>query len=129
MEMIKIVALGVLGTFLALVLKEQKPFLGIALAILTATAVLLLAFPRLSEITVYAKTLYRAAGGRDFYLDSILKITGIACLARIGSDICKDAGLTAVSSAIGMAGRLICICICLPSVGALFEFLTAILPG
>ena len=43
MDIVKIVALAILGAFLSLVLKEYKPFLGTALSIVTAAAVFLFA--------------------------------------------------------------------------------------
>ena len=128
MDIVKIVALAILGAFLSLVLKEYKPFLGTALSTVTAAAVFFFALPYLERITVYARSIYCAAGGKDMYIDSVLKITGVACLTWLGSDILKDAGLTAASSAVVITGKVLCMGICLPIIGTLFETLLSILP-
>lgn len=126
--MVKIVVLAVLGAFISLVLKEYKPYLGAALSIITAATVFFFALPELEHVTSYAQSIYRSAGGKDMYIDNVLKITGIACLTWLGSDILKDAGLTAASSAVIITGKVICLGICLPVIGSLFQTLTAILP-
>lgn len=128
MDVVKLVGLAVVGAFFSLVLKEYKPFLGTALSILTAAAVFFFALPELTRVVAYAQSIYRAAGGADLYMDSVLKITGITCLTWLGSDILKDAGLTAASSAVIIAGKVLCMGLCLPVVGALFEMLLSILP-
>ena len=87
------------------------------------------ALPELERITVYAKSIYQAAGGKDMYIDSVLKITGIACLTWLGSDILKDAGLSAASTAVVMTGKVVCMGLCLPVIGALFQTLLSILPN
>ncbi len=129
MDMTKLVAIALCGTMLALILKEQKPHLGIALSALTAVTVLIFSMPQLMEIAALAKTVYRAAGGKDAYMNALFKITAIAFLARIGSDLCKDAGMTAVASAVGFAGRIMCLVLCLPQITELFQTLLSVLPG
>ncbi len=128
MDIVKIVAIGITGAFFSLFLKEYKPFLSVTLAVITSCVLLFLILPQIEEITSYAKNIYRAAGGNDVHIDSILKITGIACLAWFGSDICKDAGLSSVSSAIVIAGKSVCLVLCIPIVSQLFEMLVRILP-
>lgn len=129
LDVVKIVVFAILGAFLSQVLKEYKPFLGTALSIITASAVFFFALPELERITVYAKSIYQAAGGKDMYIDSVLKITGIACLTWLGSDILKDAGLSAASTAVVMTGKVVCMGLCLPVIGALFQTLLSILPN
>lgn len=128
MDIIKIVAIGITGAFFSLFLKEYKPPLSVALAVITGCAVLFFAFPEIEKITSFAKVLYHAAGGKDAHIDSVLKITGIACLAWFGSDICKDAGLSSVSSAIVIAGKAVCLGMCIPVMSQLFDMIVKILP-
>lgn len=129
MDIIKIVVFAIVGAFLSLVLKEQKAFLGIAVSILTSVIVLFSVLPELEQVISYVRSLYHAAGGKDLYIDNVLKITGITCLTWLGSDILKEAGMTSASAVIKLAGKVVCMGICLPVLGALFEMLTAILPN
>ncbi len=128
MDITKIVAIGVMGAFFSLFLKEYKPFISVSLAVITGCLILFLILPEIEKIISFAKVIYRAAGGKDAHIDSVLKITGIACLAWFGSDICKDAGLSSVSSAIIIAGKAVCLGICIPVIGQLFDMIIKILP-
>ncbi len=128
MIIIKILLLGILGAFFSLILKEQKQPLGVLVSVLTACTVLFLILPELEKIISYAKALYNASGGKDMYIDSVFKITAIAFLAWLGSDILKESGLLAASNIIIMAGKVMCLLICLPVVSELFNIILAILP-
>lgn len=129
MDVVKVVIFSIVGAFLSLVLKEYKPFIATALSVVTATAVFVFVLPELKNVIDYAKAVYCAAGEYDMYIEKVLKITGIACLAWFGSDILKDAGQLAAASAVVMVGKILCMSLCLPMIGALFEMLVSILPS
>lgn len=128
MDAVKIVAFALLGAVLSLVLKEYKPFLGVMLSILTAATVFFFVLPELERITAFGSNLYRAAGGGELYLDSVMKIVGITSITWLGSDMLKDAGLSAASQAVVMAGKVLCVGLCLPIISTLFETVLSILP-
>lgn len=128
MDIVKIVVLAIVGGFLSVALKEYNAFLGIAISITTVVMILFFVFPEIEHIIEFARSIYRTAGGKDMYIDSMLKIAGIACLTRLGSDILKDAGMTAASSAITMTGRIVCTGLCIPIVNVLFDTLLTIIP-
>ena len=46
-----------------------------------------------------------SSAGKNFIVP-ILKITGIAYISQIGTDLCRDAGETALASRIETAGKL-----------------------
>lgn len=128
MNVIKIVAFALLGAVLSLVLKEYKPVFGTVLSILTALTVFFFILPELERITAFGRTLYDVAGGEDLYLDNIMKIVGITGISWLGSDMLKDAGLSAASQAVVMAGKVVCVGLCLPIIATLFETVLSILP-
>lgn len=128
MDITKIVVLAVLGAFLSIFLKEYKAYLALAISAITAVAVLFFAFPEMERVLSYAKVLYHTAGGKDTYIDCVLKIAGIVCLTQIGGDILKEGGLIAASYAVSMTGKVVCIGLCMPIISALFETVVSILP-
>ena len=127
-DMIKITVWGVLGTFLALMLKEQKPYMALCIGLLTGTGICLLLMPHLSALVSFVKQLYTSVGGEDAYFQALMKVTGISILSKITSDVCRDAGQQAISSAVSMAGRILCVCLCLPQVASIFTLLTGLIP-
>ncbi len=128
MTIIKIVVFSLLGAFLSLILKEYKPSLALALSVITAITVLFFSLPWIERVIDSAKGIYYAVGGKDLYVENVLKVTGIACVTWIGSDVLKEAGLLAAASAVTIAGKAFCVFLCIPVLGTLFETLTSLLP-
>lgn len=129
MDVIRIVGISIVGAVLFLIFKEQNPFVGIALSIATVIVILFFAFPEIERIFTYIKSFYRMASVDVPYLDIMLKIIGIVFLVQIGSDILKDAGFHAASTAVMMTGRVVCTGICLPVLTTLLKTILFILPG
>lgn len=127
MEFLKIIVAAITGTMLALVLKEQKPFLGVSLAVVCALYIFFLGLPYLDRVTTFVRIFYSSVGGGG-YMGSLLKITGIAILSTFASNICTDAGMSAVASAVNFVGKIICMCMTLPVITDFFEELITILP-
>ncbi len=129
MEITKIAVVAILGACLAVLLKEQKPVFGVVTAMATTVIVLLYLIPYFWEITDYIRRLYRMTEGNQPYISGLLKITGITCIAHMAENVCRDAGLSSAAFAVALAGKLICVCLCLPTVSAVFSLLTELLPG
>lgn len=129
MDMAKIVVLGITGAFLSLILKENKQFTGIAISILTAITVFFLVLNDFEEIISFLKRMFISIGGRDAHIDTVLKIVGITCMTHLGEGILKEAGLSAAAFSVTLAGRIICIGMCVPIVAVLFNTILSVIPN
>ena len=128
MDGIKIMVTAIVGVMLALVLKEQKPYMGIALTVVCAVYIFFLGLPYLDRVTSYVRVFYSSFGSDKGYMSTLLKITGIAILSTLAANICSDAGMSAVSSAVNFTGKIICMCMTLPVIADFFQELINILP-
>ncbi len=129
MEIAKIAVLATLGACLTVLLKEQKPVFGVVAAMATTGVLLSFLLPYFWEMTDYIRRMYRAAEGNQPYISGILKITGITCVTHMAENVCKDAGLSSAAYTVALAGKLMCVCLCLPMISAVFSLLTELLPG
>ena len=70
-----------------------------------------------------------AGGGGDLLhaVSPLLKTAGIAVVTRIGADLCRDAGESAVASAVEMAGAMGALLAVLPLMQAAWEVLRSLL--
>ncbi|MBQ3181155.1 MAG: hypothetical protein IJB50_00110 [Clostridia bacterium] len=125
---IKIMAMAIVGTMLSLILKEQKSYFGIATALLCAMTVFFMGLPYLERIVSYVRVLYSSFSGSDFYMSTLLKITGIASVSVITSGLCADAGMSALSGVVNLCAKIICLCLTLPIIGDFFYELLSVLP-
>lgn len=128
MDGIKIMVLAIVGTLLALVLKEQKTYFGISLGLLCALCVFFMGLPYLEKTITYARTLYSTLDNADGYISILLKITGIATVATLTSNLCSDSGMSSIASVVNFCGKVICMCLTLPVIGNFFEELMSVLP-
>lgn len=126
MDTVKIMAMAVVGIMLCLVLKEQKQSLGTAVAIICSVCLFFMLLPYLEKVVSYVKVLGSSLQG-DF-LKTILKITGIGAVTTLTSNLCKDAGFSAIASVVVFSGKAICMCLVLPVIGNFLGGILAILP-
>ena len=130
----QIVALGLLGAVLAALLKKHTPELALLLAVAVCGAAALAAESHqgvaafASEIA-YAtvEDLLAAVEISSTLFLPLLKTAGIAVVTRIGADLCRDAGESAVASAVEMAGAMGALLAVLPLMQAAWEVLRSLL--
>ncbi len=125
---IKIMGMAIVGTFLAIILKEQKSYLGLALGLICALSIFFMGLPYLEKILSYVRVLYSSFEGVDQYMSVLLKITGIGAIASLTSNLCKDAGMSAVASTTSFCAKVICVCLTLPVISEFFNELLRVLP-
>lgn len=58
----------------------------------------------------------------------MIKIVGIAYIAEFGSEICKDAGQSAIATKIELAGKVIIAALAFPIIASLLDLIVRIMP-
>ncbi len=119
--MIKVVLIGLVAVFAVLLLKAGKPEFAMVVSLSACVLILLFAGGTLTTVIGDLRELFRYVKLPDGYLKILLKILGVAYLAEFGSALCKDAGQSAISGQIELAGKLVILAISMPVVTALFE--------
>jgi len=127
MDVLQIVALGLMATVLIVVVKSQRPELAVLLSVAAGVIIFLLMVGKISSIIEVIKELSERAGISMIYLGTILKIVGIAYIAEFGSQICRDAGEGAVASKIEFAAKILIMVLAVPIVVAVLQALLKLL--
>ena len=128
MDAVKIMATAIVIIMLALLLKEQKPYMATALVVVGTLYIFFLGLPYLDKITTYIRVLYSEIGDRDYYMSTVFKITAISVMASVTANLCKDSGMSAVASVVMISAKAICMCMTLPVMADFFENLLSVLP-
>jgi stage III sporulation protein AD len=63
------------------------------------------------------------------YVETILKIIGIAYIAEFGAQITKDAGQGAIASKIELAGKIMILVMAIPILTIVIETIITLLPN
>lgn len=129
MDIIQVVGIGLVATILALILKEQKPMFAFLLATVTGIIIFLVVIGKISEVIRVLEKMAAQANLNMIYLDTILKIIGIAYIAEFGAQVTRDAGQGAIASKIELAGKVLIMVMAIPILSLIVETIVRLLPS
>ncbi len=127
MNITQIVAFGLVATFIIVLLKQYKSEYAIYASVIAGATLLLFAVSKVGTIINLLENLVDTVGINKEFFKILLKITGIAYLVEFASNMCKDAGESAISSKIELAGKLLIVTLSIPIISTLVETITAII--
>ncbi|MFC4777457.1 stage III sporulation protein AD [Paenibacillus sp. GCM10023252] len=128
MEIIQVVGLGLIATVLILVVREQKPMFAFLLAAFTGLFIFLFLIGKIETVIAVLQELADRSGIPSIYLQTILKIIGIAYIAEFGAQIVRDAGQESIASKIEFAGKVLILVLAVPILSVIVETVIGLLP-
>lgn len=129
MEIIQVVGLGLITTFLVLVIKEQKPLFAFLLATFVGVIIFISIAGKIAEVLGVLQSLAHQAHVNQLFLETILKIIGIAYIAEFGAQVTRDAGQGMIASKIELAGKVLIMVMAIPIITVIIETIIRILPA
>ena len=126
--MIQVVGIGVIATVLILLIKEQKPMFAFLLATFVGMVIFLSVIGKITEIIKILDRLANQAKVNHLFLETILKIIGIAYIAEFGAQVTRDAGQGTIAAKIELAGKILIMVMAIPIIIAIIETVIKILP-
>jgi stage III sporulation protein AD len=128
MDIIQIVGLGLVATILTLVIKEQKPMFAFIVSTVTGIVIFLFLIGKIAEVIRLLERMAVQANLNMIYLDTILKIIGIAYIAEFGAQVTRDAGQGAIASKIELAGKILILVMAVPIITIIIETVIGLFP-
>ena len=128
MEIIQIIGLGLIATIIVVLLKDINPHFSFLITIFTGVLIFLFLIGKISQVIGVIELLASEANVNMVYLETILKIIGIAYIAEFGAQITKDAGQGAIASKIELAGKILIMVMAIPILGAIIETIIQLIP-
>ncbi|MBS8264852.1 stage III sporulation protein AD [Mesobacillus boroniphilus] len=127
--MLQITGVALIATFLALIVKEQKPNFAFLLIVFTGSAIFLFLVDQIYQIISMIQKLAVNAKVNLVYVETILKIIGIAYIAEFAAQITKDAGQGAIASKIELGGKILILAMAIPILTVMIETIIRLIPG
>lgn len=127
MDVLKIAVFAVSGVLLALMLRQTKPEYSVFLSMAVCICIFLYLLGSLQTVLGYLQQLQAQVNIDGVWLDTILKMLGITYITQFASDICKDAGYSAISSQIELFARVSILFLSFPVLLALVEMIGEVL--
>lgn len=118
-----------MATFLATLLKEQKPNFAFLLILFVGCSIFLLLVDHIYNIINMLQSIAQKANVNMVYLETILKIIGIAYIAEFASQITKDAGQGSLASKIELAGKILILAMAIPILTVMIEMILNLIPS
>ncbi len=128
MEIIQIVGLGFIVTLLILIIRGQRPEIAVQISITLATVIFLLVLAKIEVVLNLFRDLADKASISQMYLNTILKIIGIAYITEFGAQVCRDAGEGAVAGKIEFAGKVLVMVMAIPIIALVLETIVRLIP-
>ncbi len=128
MEIIQIVGLGFIVTLLILIIRSQRPEIAVQISITLATVIFLMVLAKIEVVLNLFRDLADKASVSQMYLNTILKIIGIAYITEFGAQVCRDAGEGAVAGKIEFAGKVLVMVLAIPIIALVLETIVRLIP-
>ncbi|WP_155245483.1 stage III sporulation protein AD [Heyndrickxia coagulans] len=126
--MLQIAGVALITTFLALILKEQKPNFAFLLTLFAGCFIFLFLVDKIYEIIRLLQKIAQKGNVDTMYIETILKIIGVAYIADFASNITKDAGQGALAAKVELAGKIIILTMAIPILTVLIETIVNLVP-
>ncbi len=127
MDIFKIAGIGLAATVLAVFVKNWKPELAIQISLIATVIIFASVLPYLKTLIDMFKDISNKSGIETRYIGIVLKVIGIAYVAQFASELCKDAGESAIASKIEVAAKVIIMTLSMPVIYSLLEVVNEII--
>ncbi|MDA1744829.1 stage III sporulation protein AD [Bacillus paranthracis] len=124
----QIVGLGLVATFLAAILNQHKSSITSLFIVFVGSVMFLLLIDQIHAILQMIERVASEAKVSNVYVETLLKIIGIAYIAEFGAQITKDAGQGAIASKIELAGKILILVMAIPILTVVIETILGFLP-
>ncbi|MCC2928537.1 MULTISPECIES: stage III sporulation protein AD [Bacillus] len=128
-DIVQIVGLGLIATFLSLIVKEQKPTFAFLIIVFAGCVIFLYLVDQIYDIIRMIEKIAVNANVNMVYVETILKIIGIAYIAEFGAQLTKDAGQGAIASKIELAGKILILVMAVPILTVIIETILGLIPS
>lgn len=99
------------------------------LVLFVGSGIFLVLADKLSEIIFMIKKLASHAGVEFVYVETMLKIIGVAYIAEFAAQITKDAGQEGLAAKMELAGKVVILSMAVPILSLLIETILSMLTG
>lgn len=127
MDIINVALAGIVAVLLAVQFKNNKQEYGVYIGIAACVIIFVYAATKLETIVNTINTIQSYIDIDAKYISTLVKIIGITYVAEFSSNICKDAGYSAIGSQIEIFGKLSVLAVSMPIILALLETINSFL--
>lgn len=123
MGILQIVGFALVAAVLAVALRRDKPEVAVLVGVAAGTIIFLAVISRIGAVMEVFNGIASRTGLNLIYLNTILKIVGVAYIADFGAQVCRDAGEGALAVKVEFAAKVLILVLALPIIVGLLDLL------
>ena len=127
MEIIKVVAFSFIALFIVLLFKGKRDDIAVQISIVAGIFIFFFLISKMTMVLQFLQQISLKANIDFIYLNTVLKILGIAYLATFCSEICNDAGEKNIGSKVEFAGKILILVLAIPILMAVLQSILKIM--
>lgn len=127
MEIVKIVAFALTALFIVQVFRDKRSDIAIQISMVAGILIFLFMITKITAVLQFLQQLAVKANIDFVYLNTVLKILGIAYLASFCSEICRDAGESSLASKVEFSGKILILVLAIPILMAVLQSILKIM--
>jgi stage III sporulation protein AD len=127
MEIVKVVAFAFIALFIVLFFKDKRSDLAVQVSIVAGVLIFLFMLTKITAVLQFIQELAVKANIDFIYLNTVIKILGIAYLASFCSEICRDAGENSLASKVEFSGKILILVLAIPILMAVLQSILKIM--
>ncbi|WP_206831014.1 stage III sporulation protein AD [Alicyclobacillus fructus] len=128
MHIVQIIGIGLTATILATLLRQQMPSFATLVSLFAGVIILLLLVRSISGALDTFQQLTSAAKMNQVFLQTLIRILGIAYVVEFAADIARDAGESALGGRIELAGKIGIVLLALPIFKDVLDVIVHMIP-
>ncbi len=128
MGILQIAGIGITAALLAVIIKQHRPELALLISMAAGAFLFIFILGNVTVVISSIEQMAKRSNLNTIYLNTVLKVIGIAYIAEFGAQLCKDAGEGAIAAKIELGGKILIMILALPVLTALMEVILKILP-
>ena len=120
-------AVCVIGAVLAVFIKNTSPDIGLMVSLAVCAVILGALLPALLDVAEVLRQMMEWSGLSEDVFSPLLKTLGITLVCRVGGDLCRDAGQSAMASIVEISGSLGAVLVSVPLIRAVWQMLQSLI--
>jgi len=129
MNTVGIIGITVFVAFLSLLVRRFHPEYSLAISLLTGILVLGLIISQITPVISRIQNLLESTSLSPEYALIVFKALGIGLLAQLSSDVCRDAGESALAEKAELVGKVSMLILALPLFEKIAELAVELIKG
>ncbi len=122
---IKLLALGIVGAFLGILLKKYSKELVVLLEIaVVLVGLFIVKESLLEEFDTFSKVFSSFSEGTEMF-KAVFKASAVTVISKLGSELCKESGNALMGDIVELGGRVMLIILALPFIERVTEIALA----